>query len=395
MHHGLTLQHADSMRVGAGACINVAPGTYDGVNVTHGGNAATATGYVVYRCQTLDACTINGNGGPNGNGSVNFDYSNVRASSPNTVNYVQFDGFNMVANGSSSNQGPYAMGFNVWNGTNGAEVGSHHIWVLNSIISGFDEAGLVLSTADYLYAIHNTAYNNALTQCDAQGSGISIGAAHDIPGYTPTADDQVPYSGFGFPTWELGNGTFFHIVVAYNVTYNNHLSGCGNGNVTDANGIIFDTNSLAGGNSTDYHDPMLAYGNVSYNNGGGGVHVFASYNVTVANNSAFNNYIDPEEANGSGMVDDNQGGNRDSNGTIYTNSFYNNIAVGCTSAFPPRAGVTQNDAILLGPTAGNDPVQGNVTFMATNNTACGPEVNPFNDQTYDTTKNKMGSDPSG
>ena len=61
-----TLQHADSANVGAGACINVAPGTYNGLTVTHGGDAATSTGYVVYRCQTLDGCTVNGNAGVNG-----------------------------------------------------------------------------------------------------------------------------------------------------------------------------------------------------------------------------------------------------------------------------------------------------------------------------------------
>ena len=150
-------------------------------------------------------------------------------------------------------------------------------------------------------------------------------------------------------------------------------------------------NALPDGNNTDYHNPMLAYGNVSYNNGGGGVHVFASYNVTVANNTSFNNYIDPEEVGGTGAIDDNAGGNTDSNGKTYVNSFYNNIAVNCTSSFP--AGLQGNSAILLGPTAGDDPAQGNVTFMVTTKTACGPEINPFNSQTYDSTKNKIGQNP--
>jgi hypothetical protein len=62
-----------------------------GLTVTHGGDAATASGYVVYRGQTLDACTINGNGGQNGNAAVSFDYSHVSATQPNTVNYVEFE----------------------------------------------------------------------------------------------------------------------------------------------------------------------------------------------------------------------------------------------------------------------------------------------------------------
>src|SRR5262249_19545119 len=158
---------------------------------------------------------------------------------------------------------------------------------------------------------------------------------------------------------------------AYNVTYNNRISGCGAGVVTDGNGIIFDTNAGPDGNTTDYHNPMLAYGNVSYNNGGGGVHVFASYNVTVVNNTAFNNYIDPELFAGSGSIDDNQGGNSD-NGTIYRNYFFNNIAVNCTSAFPSSSIANGgNDALLLGPSAGDDPAISNITYMVTSNSKCG------------------------
>ena len=378
----LTLQHADSANVGAGACINVAPGSYASVTVHNGGNAATATGYVVYRCATMDACTVN---------SISLDATNVKIGVPNTVNYVQFDGFNITP----TTQSAYGVGFVAYNcnstgACNTAAVASHHIWLLNSIISGFNQGGVGVGAADYFYVIHNTAYNNALTQCAYQGSGIADNINHDIPGYTPTADDQVPYSGFGFPTWELGDGTFFHVVIAYNVTYNNHLTGCAPGTVTDGNGIIFDTNSLPGGNNTDYHDPMLAYGNLSFNNGGGGVHVLKSYNVTVANNTSFNNYIDPDRAAGFGMIDDNQGGNND-NGVIYTNSYYNNIAVACTSSFPP--GLHVNNAMLLGPAVGDDPAQGNVTYMVTNNSACGPEISIYNGETYNTTQNHMAANP--
>jgi hypothetical protein len=377
-----TLQHADSANVGAGACINVAPGSYASVTVHNGGNAATATGYVVYRCATMDACTVN---------SISLDATNVKIGVPNTVNYVQFDGFNITP----TTQSAYGVGFVAYNcnstgACNTAAVASHHIWLLNSIISGFNQGGVGVGAADYFYVIHNTAYNNALTQCAYQGSGIADNINHDIPGYTPTADDQVPYSGFGFPTWELGDGTFFHVVIAYNVTYNNHLTGCAPGTVTDGNGIIFDTNSLPGGNNTDYHDPMLAYGNLSFNNGGGGVHVLKSYNVTVANNTSFNNYIDPDRAAGFGMIDDNQGGNND-NGVIYTNSYYNNIAVACTSSFPP--GLHVNNAMLLGPAVGDDPAQGNVTYMVTNNSACGPEISIYNGETYNTTQNHMAANP--
>ena len=320
-----TLQHADSMNVGAGACINVAPGTYAGLTVHNGGNAATSTGYVVYRCTTMDACTITGNAGPNGSGAVSFDFSRVSASAPNTVNYVQFDGF-VLAGLPAGSQPGYGVGFNVFNGNNSASVASHHVWLLNSIVHGFGLAGIAFCCGEYQYAIHNTSYGNANTQCDAQGSGLAVNISHEIPGYTPTADDMTNPNPLLGPTWQVG-GSFFHIVFEYNVTYNNALTQCGSASNpydTDGNGIIFDTNAGFAGNPTNYTSPMLAAFNISYNNGGGGVHVFRSSNVTVANNTCFNNYIDPYDPGSGRACIDETGG---SAATII-----NNIAVAIPTA---------------------------------------------------------------
>ena len=319
-----TLQRADRANVGAGTCINVAPGTYKGFTVFHGGNAATATGYVVYRCQIMDACTIIGSAGPAGNGAVFFDNINVSPTAPNTVNYVQFDGFVLVGKSPLSSQGPYGVGFNVFNGDNSNKVASHHIWLLNSIVHGFSQSGISLGYAEYQYVIHNTSYLNSNATCDAQGSGISIFREHMVPGYTPTADDQTNPNALLGPTWQVGR-TFFHVVVEWNVTYNNALTQCGTPSKaydTDGNGIIFDTNAGFAGN-TDYNAPMLAAYNVSYNNGGGGVHVVGSSNVTVANNSCFNNYLDPAYIGSYRACIDDNGGS--------ANTFINNIAVAIPS----------------------------------------------------------------
>ena len=308
----LTLQHADSMNVGPGACINVAPGTYHGVQLTNGGDAASSTGYVVYRCQALDQCQIKGDAGVNGTAA----FETVQTTNGTPPNFIQIDGFEMIGEGTS-----YPVGVNVFNGDNSAKVASHHIWVLNSIIHGFGEAGIVFIGSEYSYAIHNRMYQNANTTCDAQGSGISVGISHTVPGYTPTADDQTNPNPLLGPTWVVGN-SFFHVVVEWNITYNNALTQCGtaaNPYDTDGNGIIFDTNSGFAGNPTNYTAPMLAAFNVTYNNGGGGVHVFGSSNVTVANNSCFNNYLDPANSGeGRACIDEQSG----SGATII-----NNIAV--------------------------------------------------------------------
>jgi parallel beta-helix repeat protein len=64
---------------------------------------------------------------------------------------------------------------------------------------------------------------------------------------------------------------------------------------------------------------MLAAFNITYNNGGGGIHVFGSSNVTVANNSCFNNYLDPANGGAARACIDDNGGS--------ANTFINNIAL--------------------------------------------------------------------
>jgi hypothetical protein len=388
----LTLQHADSMNLGAGSCVNVAPGTYDGLTVTHGGNLASSTGYVVYRCTTMDACTINGDAGPNWNGSVTFDYTKVKAGVPNTVNYVQFDGF-VLAGAPLANQGPWGVGFNVYNGTNNQEIASHHVWLLNSIVHGFSQGGISLTAAEYHYAIHNMSYDNGNTTCDAQGSGISVFIEHPLPNYAQTADDFTnPNPLIG--TFQRGDGQFFHNVIAWNITYNNALTQCGtvaNAYDTDGNGIIFDTNALAAGNSVDYPYPMLAAFNLSYNNGGGGVHLFSSAHITVANNSCYNNYLDPAiSGSARGCIDDNQG---------FDNTFINNIAVAIptahtTCAYSVAPYAMWNSAVLGVPLqAPFDTFNHNVTNIEGGSSSCNGEIVAVNGDTYSTSANKESTNP--
>ena len=116
-----------------------------------------------------------------------------------------------------------------------------------------------MNEGDYHYAIHNVFYDNANVQCDAQASGWSAWEEHPIPGYTPTADDMTNPNPLLGPTWQVGS--FFHVVVEYNVAYNNAVTQCAYD--TDGNGIIFDTNAGFYGNPTNYTAPMLAAFNVT------------------------------------------------------------------------------------------------------------------------------------
>jgi parallel beta-helix repeat protein len=377
----LTLQHADSAPRAPGDCINVAPGTYNGVILSKGGNAATSTGYVVYRCRTLDGCTINGNGGPNRNGGFSLSYGASRV-----ANYIIIDGFVIVGSGSA--RGPYGWGINAAE-LNNNPPSSHHVWVINNIIHGFSESGVEMATSEYFYTIHNTIYDNAGSTCDAQGSGISYFTPYALPNYTPTADDQTnPNPLIG--SFERGDGTFFHNVVEWNVVYNNALTQCGtvsNPHNTDGNGIIMDTFLASKGNIQNYTNPTLIAFNVAYNNGGGGIHIFGSGNITIANNSCFNSYIDPHNhAAWRGCIDDVDG---------YGNTFINNIAVAIpavhgTCAYNVTPYAMWNSAVLGAPVqTPYDTWRNNITYMI--GTGCNGEV--AMGSPYSTTANKESTNP--
>jgi parallel beta-helix repeat protein len=309
----LTIQNADTAAGGrvAGDCINIAPGIYAaGVQPTHGGNLASPTGYVVYRCQTLDGCTVTASGG---NAAPAFNVSSA-GSGPN---YLVFDGFELAA----SSMTLYGVGVEVYfpDGVDTGGTTSHHIWIINNIIHGYGQAGVATGGDEYVYFLHNLAYGNSNAGCSAQGSGLGMVIARAIAGYTPTAADLA---------WAP-----FHNVIEYNVAYDNIIAQCGtasNPYDTDGNGIIIDTFNNTGGTNVVYPYQTLVANNVAYNNGGKGIHIFLSDYVTVANNTAYDNNLDPFNPGiGRGEIDSYAGQN---------NVFLNNIAypVPATSASDPR-----------------------------------------------------------
>src|SRR5262249_38913929 len=159
---------------------------------------------------------------------------------------------------------------------------------------------------DFIYINHNEVYDNSRVTCDAQGSGIAVVTTKAVPNYTPSGMD------LSFAP--------FRNIIEFNVAHNNALTQCGSaGNKydTDGNGIIMDT--------LDYfikpypYQTLVAF-NIAYNNGGAGVHIFHSSNVTVANNTAFNNQIDPFNSQGVRPQIDTSGGDN--------NLVINNIAYG-------------------------------------------------------------------
>ena len=350
----------------AGWCLNIGDGSYaagtGGIGLSHGGSSATAGGYIVYRCVHMNACTIDGTNLAAGQTAIGF-------AGPS---YIQFDGMNFTGNPNSSNQDIH--GIFVGNGST-----SHHIWVLNSNLDGFTLQGPTMNGQDFNYVMHNAIYYNARNSC-LDGSGYS--AWHvTASAVTLTADDHANPNGalLGIPSFDTGTGSTFRFVTGYNVFYNNAqtLTNCPN---TDGNGFIFDDNS--GGGYSGAH--LIAF-NVSYNNGGGCIHIFFSQNAWVYNNSAYNCYLDPNIAGSfRGTTDDERGST-----ASFPGHYGNNISV----AIQGTGHLATNSSWLFSSTSlpsGN--VNHNISFKIGGGTELSFQ-NGVSSSVWNTSNNKSATDP--
>ncbi len=316
-----TLQHANDVGRKPGDCVNVAPGTYSkGLLISQGGNASTSTGYVVYRCSTMDACIVNDVHASGQNGS--FVWKTVQVTTPPTTapgSYIMIDGFKLQA--SSATQ--YGQGIELWDGVQESQSNAtpsvHHVWILNSIITGYGQSGVQMNDGEYFFVVHNTIYANSRAGCSAQGSGISLAGLKAFKTYQRVAwDANNPI---------LGAIGTFNNAIEWNVLYNNAITQCGNGGApydTDGNNIILDTLNNAGSTNVAYPGSTLVAFNITYNAGGRGIHIYNSENVTVANNTCYNSALDPY----------NSGTYRPCIGDSgsYNNLYFNNLAYAITGS---------------------------------------------------------------
>jgi parallel beta-helix repeat protein len=205
---------------------------------------------------------------------------------------------------------------------------SHHFVAINNIIHDIGGAGLTSCTADFITWTFNVVYNTSSLDL-WQSSGIGVWRPQGLAkgSYTPTAYDDGPYG----------------IMITYNITYDNSEGPTIPFPHTDGNGIIIDTtlnSDTCTTCGTPYPGNILVEGNLSYNNGGGGIHVFLSKNVTVVNNTVYKNYQDPlNPGNTRGDL---------SNGGSENITFMNNIAI----AVPGSGSLAYNEPIYSFPVTG-------------------------------------------
>ncbi len=161
--------------------------------------------------------------------------------------------------------------------TNGLSIGSdmvasvpwHHIEVRNCVVHDFQGGGIGGSDFDYITIENNVIYNNSWYGMYAT-SGISVFHSRDFD----------------------SNPSTYKNIVRGNICYNNKtlIPWAGRDYLSDGNGIIIDDNrntQVTGG--IPYNGKTLVENNVSYNNGGSGIHAYSSNNVDIINNSAYNN----------------------------------------------------------------------------------------------------------
>jgi hypothetical protein len=287
-----TLDHAATAVTTAGSCINIAPGVYERstqLTLKNGGNSATPTGYIVWRCTTMPfsfSPDLQGEGSgcvirATGENSGHFTYAKA--------SYLMFDALEFDGgNGSVLND--CIM-----------QISSHHHWILNSVFHGCGANGIGSAHSDWDFWLHNVAHDNTGTQAvNCCGSGIHPWQPVGLAAYTPTDQDNQ---------WCASTpNECFHMVIAYNVIYHNINPPDGH---NDGEGVQLDgwdhgqTPCPSTGNGIcPYTAATLVMGNLAFNNGGRGFEVNVSANngqsIYFVNNTAYANSADPLGPGGGG-----------------------------------------------------------------------------------------------
>ncbi|MEH1968442.1 MULTISPECIES: right-handed parallel beta-helix repeat-containing protein [unclassified Nostoc] len=151
---------------------------------------------------------------------------------------------------------------------------SHHIRILNNKVHGCGGAGISAIESDYVTVNNNVVFDNAwysIYGC----SGISM-----------------------LNNWNSDNNRGYKMFVTNNKSYNNrmYIPWIAVGKITDGNGIIIDSTRNDQNNSKlgAYKGRTLVQNNLTFNNGGSGIHAFLSDHVDIVNNTAVLNNQSPE-----------------------------------------------------------------------------------------------------
>ncbi|WP_335030212.1 choice-of-anchor Q domain-containing protein [Nostoc sp.] len=192
----------------------------------------------------------------------------------NGVSYIEINGLEVIGNNANVTLA-YALN-QKWNSSNRLTNGTcisvegrvnavHHINILNNKVHDCGGAGISVMGADYVKVDNNTVFNTSWYSVYGC-SGISF-----------------------LKSYNSDNNRGYKMFVTNNRVYNNrmYIPWIGAGKITDGNGIIVDVSKLSQGGS--YRGRTLIANNITYWNGGSGIHAHDSEHVDIVNNTAYGN----------------------------------------------------------------------------------------------------------
>ncbi|MCF2148716.1 right-handed parallel beta-helix repeat-containing protein [Desmonostoc muscorum LEGE 12446] len=150
---------------------------------------------------------------------------------------------------------------------------THHIRILNNKVHGCGGTGIAVIQSDYVTVDNNVVFDNAWYGIYGS-SGISM-----------------------LTNWNFDNYRGYKMFVRNNKTYNNrqYIPWIRTGTISDGNGIIIDsTRNQETPKLGPYKGRTLVKNNLTFHNGGSGIHAFYSDHVDILNNTAFLNNQSPE-----------------------------------------------------------------------------------------------------
>jgi parallel beta-helix repeat protein len=191
----------------------------------------------------------------------------------------------------------------------------HHVMIFNNIAHDCGGSGIGAVSADYLHIRGNTVCRNAWTSTWHE-SGINLWANK-----------------------AFGSRPGFHNIIENNICYDNE-----NKTVEKPNGPddSFETDTWTDGNGIiidwcrDKNASTLIRNNICFNNGGRGIQITVSVNVTIINNTLYMNSINSrsQEEFGNGNTDDN--GNGSDNIVFLNNILYARSGKACVALWKDK-----------------------------------------------------------
>ena len=213
-----------------------------------------------------------------------LQFANSWAAIRVSANYIVLSGFEIVGNSASITSAyglsqarnlanPLTNGDGIDVDQPSPNVTPHHVTIENMIIHDVPGGGIAADNADYVTIENNLIYNTS--------------------NWSPYGDSAISV----YEPADVDASTGYKILIERNTTYNNaELVPCACRNFTaisDGNGIIMDDTTGTQGNNIRYHGRTLITGNISFGNGGSGIHAYSSQHIDILNNTAYDNNLTP------------------------------------------------------------------------------------------------------